>query len=157
MIRPLRKLHGRAFIGIAIVVPVLIVTSLASRGPIAGENALPNAEVAADDAVEVVLESSGLWRSLDIVTRVLTPGDGEFQVELSAGEILQAPDLLLYWSDEDSGGQLPMNSHQLGAYTGGTRRFAMPTGLDPRDGMLVLYSLAYRSVLATAEVPRNGS
>ena len=157
MIQPLRKLHGRAFVGIAIVVPVLIVTALASRAPRVGSNSQLPDGIAANDGTQVILESPGLWRSHEIVTRVLMSDDGGFQVELSAGEILQAPDLLLYWSEEASAAQLPANSHLLGAYTGETRRFAMPSGLDPRDGMLVLYSLAHRSVFATAEVPRNGS
>jgi hypothetical protein len=156
MIRPLRKLHRRAFGGIAVVVPLLVVTALASRTPQPGRSALPVDARAAERGSNVVLESPELWRSVAIGTRVVTSEGGGYEVELSADGISGQPDLLLYWSDEDSVGVLPESSRLLGAYSGGTRRFAMPSGIDPRDGMFILYSLAHRSVFATAEVPSNG-
>ncbi len=156
MILALRKLHRRAFAGSAVVVPALVVTALAGRAPQPGTSPLPNDSAAVESRSSVVLESPELWRSVAIVTRVLASEGGRYEVELSAVEISGQPDLLLYWSDEASVGVLPESSHLLGPCSGGTRRFAMPSGIDPRDGMFILYSLAHRSVFATAEVPSNG-
>ena len=97
-----------------------------------------------------------MWRSVAILTRVLRLESGGYEVELSATEINGGPDLLLYWSDDDTAGRFPESSLLLGPYGGGRQRFAVPADTDPREGMLILYSLAHQSVFATAEVPNNG-
>ncbi len=156
MIRPLRKLHRLAFLGMAVVVPVVMFMAVAGRSPQPGASRLP--VDTADNPSTIVLESADLWRSVAIVTRLLKfegdKGDG-YEIELSTDEIGPQPDLLLYWSRETSAG-LPESARLLGPYGGGTQHFVLPPYADPREGVLILYSLTHRSVFATAEVPNNG-
>ena len=143
MIRSLRKLHRGAFAGIAVVVPIVMFTAVAGRAPRPGASALMVDVPAADSHSTVLLESAGLWRSVAIVTRVLASERGGYEVELLAGEINGQADLLLYWSGEATPGRLPAGSRLLGPYGGGTQRFAVPADADPREGMLILYSLGH--------------
>lgn len=157
MTRSLRTVHRRVFVVVAIGVPALIVTALTNRAPRPGVGAVDlDSPAAGSHSRIVVSESAELWRSVEIGTQVLELDRGGYEIELSAGEISGPPDLLLYWSSEASPVRLSESSRLLGPYSGGTRRFAMPIGTDPRAGMLILYSLAHKSVFATAEVPNDG-
>ena len=156
MIRPLRTFHRRVFVCIAIAVPVVMFTAVAGRAPQPGESVVPFDAPTTPNRSSVVSESAELWRSVAILTRVLRLESDGYEVELSVAEINGQPDLLLYWSDDDASGRLPESALLLGPYGGGTQRFAVPAGTDPREGMLILYSLAHQSVFATAEVPNNG-
>lgn len=153
MIRPLRRLHRRAFVLIGAAVPALLLAGLFGRAPQPTGALLEAAQLPAT----LQFESDTLWRSAEITTRIFSDGDAEprFFVELEARSLPTTPDLLLYWSTEVSTGTLPKSATLLGPYSGGVAPFAIPAGEDPRAGMLVLYSLAHRTVLATAEAPNN--
>ena len=148
--------HRRAFAGIAVVVPIVMLTAVAGRAPQPDTSALMVDVPAPDGDSTLLFESAELWRSVTIVTRVLSLQRGGYQIELSTGEINCQPHLLLYWSAEATPGRLPAGSRLRGPYGGGTQRFAVPAGADPREGILILYSLGHRSVFATAQVPNTG-
>ena len=152
MIRPLRNLHRRAFLLIAAAVPALLIAGLLGRAPQA--NVVPD-EPTTPATLE--FESEILWRSEDITTRIFSTSDPkrQFFVELEARSPLANPDLLLYWSAQASQGTLPNSAMLLGPYSGGAKRFTLPAGEAPRTGMLILYDLARRAVVATAEAPND--
>lgn len=141
-----------SFFVIATAVPTLLIAALLGRAP--RPNAAPDAPGL---AATLDFESDTLWRSEDITTRIFSAADAkrQFFVELEARSLLANPDLLLYWSAEASQETLPSSALLLGPYSGGAKRFTLPAGEDPRTGMLILYSLARRAVLATAEAPND--
>lgn len=151
MTRGLRRAHRAAFPVIAVSLAATLIASVLGRAP----EPAPTEGPATPDAV-LELESDTLWRSVEIVTRILRGQDGAAFVELESDALPPVPDLLLYWSPEAAPGELPKDALLLGPYSGGIRRFALPLGADPRAGMFTLFSLARKSVWDTAEAPSDG-
>ena len=152
MIQPLRTVHRRVFVTLALVLPVILVAGLGARHrclrPVA-----PAKQVA--DSVHLVRNSTGMWQSHAIQTEFfadsITPDN--LYVVLRPAQDPSEPDLLLYWAtSQPSGVSLPAEARLLGAFVAG-KTFTLPRGAAP-GGHLVLYSLAHQSVVDTAAVEK---
>jgi len=152
MIQPLRAVHRRAFVALAIVLPTILVVGLGSRRPRPGPSAHA-AEVPA--TAYLVRESSGLWQKHAIRSKFYRKSDRpqDIYVVLQPAQELSEPDLLLYLAaNAPQGNSLPREAQLVGAYTTG-RAFVLPSN-EERAGYLVLYSLAHQTVFDTATVER---
>lgn len=148
MIQPLRTIHRRAFIGLAVVLPVILLVGLGARRPRPAGRWVPDIATQGD----MTRKSDAHWRKHAIrsgfyIDRKQAP---DRYVVFEAGEDLSEPDVLLYWAgSEPAGGSLPPQAQLLGALPGTT--FLLPS--DARaPGYLVLYSLAHQAVIDTAAV-----
>jgi len=146
MIQPLRTVHRRAWMALALVLPTVLVAGLLARRPLPAANQ----KTLDSEAWQPIRQSDHLWTKHTIhslfwrdasdpttVRVVLEPLDG-----------LSAPDLLVYWSLELPGGdRLPANAVLLGAFGD-----SKPLQLRENDtkGFLILYSLAHQSVVDAA-------
>lgn len=152
MIRPLRAAHRRAFVGLAVVLPAILLIGLGARS----SRPEPGADTAdLPTATHVVRESSSLWQNHTIQSTFYV-GSGrpqEINVVLQSEEDLNAPDLLLYWaSNATQGNVLPGDAKLLGDFKTG-EAFRIPLN-EQRAGYLVLFSSAHQSVFDTARVEK---
>lgn len=145
MIQLLRTAHRRAFVGLALVLPVILVLGLAARRPQAagiGSAMLIPANLA------VIKQSDRIWRGHAIATEFLRDSNdpAAMYVGLSPEEELNEPDLLLYWTESDIAGEaLPADAQLLGAFMPG-KLYALERNED-RTGRLVLYSGAHHVIV----------
>jgi len=150
MISPLREFHRRAFVGLALVVPAILLIGIGARRrpPASGFSAsgLP--------AIWYVVKQSGnLWQKHTILsTFYSTPArPQDIQVVLAPSHELNEPDLLLYWADDaPPGNALPAEAQLVGAFAAG-KAFLLPLN-EKRTGRLVLFSSAHQEVFDTANV-----
>jgi hypothetical protein len=146
MIQPLRTVHRRTFVGLAIVLPVILAVGLGARRPIAA------GEKTGITFASLPKTSSGLWAKHAIQTQVYVEQSG-FYVVLQPGPDLHEPDLLLYLSASGAqGSDLPADAQLLGPVQAG-RPIRMAAGSEAR-GQLILYSLAHREVVDTAALEK---
>ena len=152
MIQPLRVAHRRAFVGLAVVLPAILLIGLGARVSRPGQSVLtPDVPAPAS----VVRESSNSWQNHIIHSTFYRRTDRpqEIDVVLQSAQDLNAPDLLLYWSDNaPQGNALPGAAKLLGPFTTG-KAFLIPLN-ETSTGYLVLFSAAYRSVFDTARVEK---
>ena len=148
MIQPLRAIHRRVFLGLALALPAVFVAALAARPKYS-----PPAAVAAPlPSSMLVRKSDALWQKHRIQTRLYALDMDVLQVVLQPNPPLRDPDLLLYWSPADVGDQLPADAQLLGSFAP-EQPFILHLG-ERRSGTLVLYSVAHRSVVDMAAVER---
>jgi len=97
MIQPLRTLHRRTFVALAFVLPMVIVTGLASRHPRLPSGSAP---VQLPGSAHLVRESGTLWPKHAMRTEFYGDSShpGEIDIVLIPAKELNEPDLLLYWS-----------------------------------------------------------
>ncbi len=152
MIQPLRAVHRRAFVALALVLPAILLIGLGARrprlGPIANAADVP-------DTRNVVKESSNLWQKHSIRSRFYSKPDRPqaIYVVLQPGQELNGPDLLLYWAtDAPQGNVLPGDAQLVGAFSTG-RAFLLPLN-EKGAGHLVLFSPAHQTVFDTAAVEK---
>jgi hypothetical protein len=152
MIQPLRTVHRRVFVTLALVLPVILVAGLGARHrglhPVAPAKQVP-------DSVQLVRHSSSMWQTRVIQTEFFADSKNSenLYVVLRPAQDLSEPDLLLYWAaSQPSGVSLPAEARLLGAFVAG-RTFALPRGAG-QGGHLVLCSLAHQSVVDTAAVEK---
>jgi hypothetical protein len=149
MIRPLREFHRRVFVGLALVVPAILLIGIgARRRPDSrlGSSSLPATWY-------VVKRSNFLWQKHTILsTFYSTPGrPQDIHVVLAPAHELNEPDLLLYWTDDaPHGNALPVEAQLVGAFAAG-RPFLLPLD-EERAGHLVLFSSALQTVFDSANV-----
>ncbi len=150
MIQPLRVAHRRAFVGLAVMLPAILLIGLGARSSWSGASALI-ADVPA--TANIVRESGNLWRNHTIQSTFYSRSDRpqEIDVVLQSAQDLNAPDLLLYWAANASqGNALPGGAKLLGPFKTG-KAFLIPLD-EKRTGYLVLFSSAHQSVFDTARV-----
>jgi hypothetical protein len=152
MIQPLRTVHRRSFIALALVLPAILLIGITARRT----QPFPNTRAKGPPVTDsLVRESSGLWRRHTIKSKFYrksgTPR--ESYIVLEPKRELNEPDLLLYWStNSPHGNALPKEARLLGAYAPG-RPFVLPFD-EAQDGNLILFSMADRAVFDTAFVER---
>ena len=150
MIQPLRAVHRRVFVALALVLPAILLTGLGARRPRLGPSA-QGTDV--PDTGNMVRESSTLWQKHSLQSRFYRKPDRPMDkyVVLLPTERLNEPDLLLYWAaNAPRGNVLPGEAQLVGAFTTG-KAFLLPTnGKDA--GHLFLFSPAHQSVFDTATV-----
>ena len=102
MIQPLRVVHRRAFVALALVLPAILLIGLGARRPGLDPRARP---IDAPDTGKIVRESSNLWQKHSIQSRFYRNPDGALDtyVVLLPAEELNEPDLLLYWAKRAAG------------------------------------------------------
>jgi len=150
MIQPLRTVHRRALVALALVLPAILLIGFGARRPRLGPSARAT-EV--QDSENVVRESSTLWQKHTIQSRFYRKPDRPLDrfVVLSPAEELNEPDLLLYWTTNSPQGNVLSGEAQLvSAFTAG-KAFLLPLN-QKRAGYLVLFSLAHQAVFDTARV-----
>jgi hypothetical protein len=150
MIQPLRAVHRRAFVALALVLPAILLIGLGARRPRLGPSTY-----AADvpDTANMVRESSTLWQKHSIQSKFYRKPDRPLDtyVVLLPAEELNEPDLLLYWAtNPPRGNVLPANAQLVGTFTM-TRVFLPPLN-EERAGYLILFSLAHQTVFDAAKV-----
>ena len=130
MIQPLRRYHRIALFALSVLLPVLFGAGLIARRPLINVEAnsdrinlkMPNGTVMVADARE-------LW-----------------------GKAVDDPDLLVYWTENETQLAAPAaNAQLLGSLESGRHGVLRV----PRGGYLTLYSLAYQKAVAQARVPKE--
>jgi hypothetical protein len=152
MIQPLRAVHRRAFVALAVMLPSILLIGLGARRPRLGPGA--NA-TDLQGTGNMVGESSNFWQKHSIRSQFYSKPDrpvDKYVVLLPAQE-LNEPDLLLYWAtNAPQGNILPGDAQLVGAFTTG-KAFLLP--LDEKGaGYLVLFSQAHHTVFDTARVEK---
>jgi hypothetical protein len=152
MIQPLRTMHRRAFVGLAFVLPVLLLAGLGARRPrVPSSVGVPQLPVSAD----LLRKSGTLWPKHTLRTEIYEDSNhlGNIHVVLYPAQELSEPDLLLYWSAaRPSGESLPGDARLLGPFIA-ARPYTLPLNTD-RAGYLILFSLPHQTVFDTAQVER---
>jgi len=133
VIQSLRRAHRLLFLLWAVLLPVVLA------GGLAGRHAGPKPER---------LEQPGESRGAFFVRS--TRESGAASAEVLAGGPVAAPDLLVYWTPQRVGADLPAGARLLGPYRP-HRRYSLPVGKGS-PGYLSLYSLAHKGVLASLPV-----
>ncbi len=152
MIQPLRVVHRRAFVALALVLPMILLIGLGARHPHLGLSAHATA---VPDTGNVVGEASNLWQKHSIQSRFYSKPDRPLDtyIVLLPAQELNEPDLLLYWAtNAPQGNVLPGEAQLLGTFTTG-KAFLLPLDAK-RAGHLVLFSQAHQTVFDTARVER---
>ena len=152
MIQPLRTVHRRAFVTLALVLPAVLFIGLRARrsrpGPGAHAAELPS-------TAYVVRESSNLWQKHLIHSKFYSESDGSQDVYLvlQPVESLKEPDLLIYWlGNAPQGNVLPADAQLVGAFATGKALLLPPE--EKRAGQLVLFSPAHQTVVDTAALEK---
>jgi hypothetical protein len=155
MIQPLRTVHRRAFVGLALVLPAILLVGLAARHP-RQRVSVPAAQL--PNSAHLLRKSDSLWQKQTIRSEFYSDSDhpGDIFVVLSPVVLrppqeANEPDLLLYWStDQPQGDSVPAHERLLGVFVAG-KVFTLPMSLG-RTGYLVLFSLPHHTVFDTARV-----
>ena len=152
MIQPLRVVHRRAFVALALVLPTILLIGLGARrsrlGPSTHATDVP-------DTGTMVRESSTLWRKHSIQSKFYSKSDRpqDNYLVLQPAQELNEPDLLLYWvTNAPEGNVLPAGAQFVGAFTT-SKSFLLPLQ-EKRAGQLVLFSRAHPTVFDTARVEK---
>jgi hypothetical protein len=160
MIRPLRQRHRHMIFALGIFLPVAFIAGLAARKSVPVEASLPPSLIGDSPRFEhVVWDRADLWPTNSIRTRLLS-GKDRFAVELSIGNPIVKPDLLVYWSagamKETS--MLPDNAALLGAFVQTTPvALLLPESVSKTtNGEFLLYSLADHEVVGTSQTVTLG-
>ena len=152
MIQPLRTLHRRAFVALALILPAVHLVGIEARHP--GTRLKTRAPELTSTAY-LVRESTGLWKQHLIATKFYAKSDNskDIYVVLRPIQASNGPDLLLYWSTNSlQGNSLPRESLLVAPYTA-DEVFTLP--LDKgRAGNLILFSLAHQTVFDFARVEK---
>jgi len=147
MIQPLRSLHRRTFLTLAIVLPAILLAGLGARRPRPAEGT-----VAMPASAYLTRKADNLWKVHAIRSDFY--GDREHPQQtrllLTPAQDFGEPDLLLYWSNsEPQENALPPDARLLGPFTPHAP-FALPQSDHAPNGHLVLYSLAHRTIVDSA-------
>jgi hypothetical protein len=152
MIQPLRAVHRRAFVGMAVVLPAILMIGLGGRRP----RLAPIAHTTdAPVTAHVVRDSNNLWQKHAIQSKFYSTSDHpqDIIVVLQTAQELNAPDLLLYWSASEPQGNAWCGDGELvGGFTNG-KAYLLPLD-ERRSGYLILFSSAHQTVFDTARVEK---
>jgi len=150
MIQPLRTMHRRAFVALAVLLPAILFAGIEARHP--GTSVSRSAPEPPATAY-LVRESNGLWTQHSIATKFYggSHSPKDIYVVLRPMQALNEPDLLLYWStNTPQGNSLPSESILVAPYSA-DEAFALPLEKE-RAGNLILFSLAHQTVFDSARV-----
>jgi len=152
MIQPLRAVHRRAWVALALMLPAIVLIGLGARPP----RLTPSAQAArVPTTAHVARESSNLWQKHAIQSKFYSTSDRpqDIYVVLQPAEELNEPDLLLYWaSDAPQGNALPGNAQLVGTFTTGKAYLLLLNEMPA--GHLVLFSPAHQTVVDYARVEK---
>jgi hypothetical protein len=151
MIQPLRAVHRRAFVALALVLPAILLIGLGARRPRLG----PSHPTDVPDTGNMVRESSTLWQKHPMQAKFYSKSDRpqDIYLVLQTAQALNEPDLLLYWvTNTPEGDVLPAGAQFVGTFTTG-KAFLLPLQ-ENRAGHLVLFSRAHQTVFDTARVEK---
>ncbi len=152
MIQPLRTVHRRAFVVLAVVLPAILLAGIEARRP---GTSLTERSPELPATAYLVRESNGLWSQHSIATKFYGRSDSpkDIYVVLRPMQPLNEPDLLLYWStNTPQGKSLPSESLLVAPYTA-DEAFTLPLDKE-RAGNLILFSLAHQTVFDSARVEK---
>lgn len=152
MIQPLRTVHRRAFVTLALVLPAILLAGIEARHP--GTSPTERYPELPSSA-HLVRESNGLWTQHSIATKFYGRSDSpkDIYIVLRPMQPLNEPDLLLYWSSNTPQGKsLPSESLLVAPYAA-DEGFALPLDKE-RAGNLILFSLAHQTVFDSARVEK---
>src|SRR5271165_3605100 len=152
MIQPLRTVHRRAFVVLAVVLPAILLAGIEARHP--GTRVTERSPELPATAY-LVRESNGLWSQHSIATKFYGRSDSpkDIYVVLRPTQALNEPDLLLYWStNTPQRNSLPSKSLLVAPYSA-DEAFALPLEKE-RAGNLILFSLAHQTVVDFARVEK---
>jgi hypothetical protein len=152
MIQPLRSVHRRAFVTLAVVLPAILLAGIEARHP---GTSLTERSPALPATAYLVRESNALWTQHSIATKFYGRSDSprDIYVVLRPMQPLNEPDLLLYWSaNTPQGNSLPSASILIAPYAA-DEAFALPLEKEGA-GNLILYSLAHQTVFDWARVEK---
>jgi hypothetical protein len=152
MIQPLRVVHRRAFVALALVLPTILLIGLGARRPVLDPRVH---RTDAPDTGNIVRESSTLWQKHAIQSKFYSGSDRpqDIYLVLQPSQELNEPDLLIYWvANAPQGNGLPMDARLVAAFTTG-KAFLLPLE-EKRAGHLVLFSPAHQTVFDTARVEK---
>jgi hypothetical protein len=149
MIQPLRSVHRRAFVALAVVLPVVIVAGLGARRPRPSGGTLATQLPA---SMYVAGTSGTLWLKHSMQTEFYSDSNrlAETYVVLKPAEDFNEPDLLLYWSPGPPSESVSADARLLGPFAA-DKPFALPMDAG-RAGYLTLFSLAHQAVFDTAKL-----
>ncbi len=152
MIQPLRTVHRRAFVALALVLPAVLLAGIEGRHP---GMSLTRRAPELPASAHLVRESNGLWTQHSIATKFYGRSDSskDIYVVLRPMQPLNEPDLLLYWSiNTPQGKSLPSESLLIAPYTA-DEAFTLPLDKE-RAGNLILFSLGDQAVFDSARVEK---
>jgi hypothetical protein len=147
MIQPLRTVHRRAFIALAALLPLILAAALIAR------RQFPTVRSAIfsipPDAVRLK-QASATWNenSFDTEFYLEPKNPSEVLAVLKTRRHLEAPDLLLYWSEAATNSPDLNAARLLGTFVAG-KSYKLPA---TDGGTLVLYSLAHREIVDSARI-----
>ena len=149
MIQPLRRIHRRAFLALAVVLPTIFVAGLRGR------HTWPVAPIdnPASSGLTLLIESDEGWHTLHIRQRVFTAADEDpaRRLRLEPQQVILEPEVLVYWSSHSPEGiSLPEAARLLGKFDP-AGIYLLPGSVD-EGGFLLLFSNARQSVLDWAPV-----
>jgi hypothetical protein len=152
MLQSHRRQHLFVFGTLAILGPVLLVSALISRRPIAINDSLPSVFTEIPD---VELREIGRQRvqldSIDFSVHYLISADTGLFVAIQPISGISDSQPLLYWHEGRPGTLLPADAYLLGEIEGVLpQRFSLPS--DALAGSLWLYSLAHQHLLVSAPI-----
>ena len=161
MIRRLRQRHLAVIAGLIVVIPAVFLAGLVGRRPLPVMGRLPEAigDRASRSGRTILLQRSERVGPLELEVQMAaasTPVRG-LEVGLTLPMSPGQPDLLAYWSPDapaPNGSDLA-KAHLLGPLPVGTRWYSLPEAALERDGYLIVYSLAHRSLLGFAPLPTH--
>lgn len=149
MNRRLRSRHRLMTTALAVIVPVVLITALATRPSMPAMDALPAIGDSPREAYPRTVAEPSELRIDDTRVRLTLLGgrdDGRgyaVAFEAVAGRALNAADVLVYWSAGGAAAWPPDDAVLLGTLAGAQRRvFELPAVARPGLGGLVFYSLA---------------
>lgn len=151
MIQPLRAAHRKAFVVLAVALPVVLWVGLRKRELPLGQSSVI---VAMPSSMYLVRQSDRLWGKHIIQSKFYgDSANGEdVEVVLLPPQELNDPDILLYWSGDLRPAADVSGWILLGPFAAGC---VFPLPLDARrGGHLALYSLAHREFIDSALVEK---
>jgi hypothetical protein len=160
MIQPLRTVHRRASMALALVLPTVLAVGLRARRPLIharlGERGVDaftmESKTRNSEARQSSRQSDHLWAKHAIHSVFLrdTSDPTVVQVVLEPLDDISAPDLLVYWCPElSSKHDLPTHAVLLGAFEKSKPLYLQESNAR---GFLILYSLAHQSVVDAASL-----
>lgn len=148
MIQPLRTVHRHAFIALAALLPIILAAALIARHQI--PSVRPAIFSIPQDAIRLK-QVFAAWNKNSLDTEFYSEPQNPSGVlaVLKARRDLDAPDLLLYWSQSDPNSAGIIQARLLGSFVAG-KSYSLPAGT--KGGTLVLYSLAHQEIVDSARI-----
>ena len=148
MIQPLRTVHRQAFIALAALLPMIVAAALIARHQF--PTLRPATSRIPQDAIRLK-QASATWTKNSFDTEFYSEAKNPSGVlaVLKTRRDLDAPDLLLYWSQSEANSSDLNAARLLGSFVAG-KSYSLPAGTD--GGTLVLYSLAHREIVDSARI-----